>query len=373
MKEEFKGVIKLDVRDSIPDWDPYTPPKSARGSAQHPVRPVRRHRAGGLVAVRRRDQHADAAEAGRQRPDVLAVAHDGAVLADPLHAPDRAQPSPERHGLHHRGGQRVPRRHMAASRSSAPPSAQILQDGGWSTFWVGKNHNVPEPDVALGRQPQAVAAQQGLRSLLRLHRRRDQPVVSRPRRRQPLHRAAVRPGRGLSPLQGPGRQGHPDDPRPEGQQSLEAVVHVVLPGANHAPHHCPAGVHRQVQGQVRRRLRGLPRVGPAAHDREGHPARGHPAHADQPDAGGRGQPGRRGAPLEHAQRRREEAVLAHGRGLRRILGVHRRPGRPHHRLPGEERPARKHHRPLRRRQRRLRRGQPQRLGQREQVLQRLPG
>ena len=33
------------------------------------------------------------------------------------------------------------------------------------------------------------------------------------------------------------------------------------PGANHAPHHVPTGVGRQVQGPVRRRLRGLPRVG----------------------------------------------------------------------------------------------------------------
>ena len=28
--------------------------------------------------------------------------------------------------------------------------AQILRDGGWSTFWLGKNHNVPEQDVAPG-------------------------------------------------------------------------------------------------------------------------------------------------------------------------------------------------------------------------------
>jgi len=27
---------------------------------------------------------------------------------------------------------------------------QILQDGGWSTFWLGKNHNVAEQDVASG-------------------------------------------------------------------------------------------------------------------------------------------------------------------------------------------------------------------------------
>lgn len=28
----FKGVIKLDVRDSIPDWEPYTPPKAPEGA-----------------------------------------------------------------------------------------------------------------------------------------------------------------------------------------------------------------------------------------------------------------------------------------------------------------------------------------------------
>jgi arylsulfatase len=27
---------------------------------------------------------------------------------------------------------------------------QVLQEAGWSTFWVGKNHNVPEQDVAPG-------------------------------------------------------------------------------------------------------------------------------------------------------------------------------------------------------------------------------
>jgi arylsulfatase len=28
--------------------------------------------------------------------------------------------------------------------------AQLLQDAGYSTFWLGKNHNVPEQDVASG-------------------------------------------------------------------------------------------------------------------------------------------------------------------------------------------------------------------------------
>ena len=126
----------------VPDWTPYTAGEGARGRAERPVRAVRRHRTGRVVAVWRRDQHADAAEAGRQRADVLAVAHHGAVLADPLHASDRTQPPSERHGRDHRGRERISRRATAASRSSARRSAQILQDDGWSTFWLGKNHNV---------------------------------------------------------------------------------------------------------------------------------------------------------------------------------------------------------------------------------------
>ncbi|MCK7492037.1 MAG: hypothetical protein MZW92_10570 [Comamonadaceae bacterium] len=50
---------------------------------------------------------------------------------------------------------------------------------------------------------------------------------------------------------------------------------MVLPRRQPRPAPGAAGLHRQVQGQVRRRLRGLPRVGPAAHDRQGHPAEGH--------------------------------------------------------------------------------------------------
>jgi hypothetical protein len=31
-KKPFKGVIKLDVRDSTPDWTPYTPTKAPEGA-----------------------------------------------------------------------------------------------------------------------------------------------------------------------------------------------------------------------------------------------------------------------------------------------------------------------------------------------------
>ena len=88
-------------------------------------------------------------------------------------------------------------------------------------------------------------------------------------------------------------------------------------------------------------------------------------------------PGEASMPLDHVRpwdelNDDEKRLFAQlRRGLRRLLGVHRRPGRPDHRLPRGDRPARQHDRHVLRRQRRLRRGQPGRHGQREQVLQRL--
>ena len=39
---------------------------------------------------------------------------------------------------------------------------QILQDNGWSTFWLGKDHNVPESDLASGSSRKRMAASEGL-------------------------------------------------------------------------------------------------------------------------------------------------------------------------------------------------------------------
>jgi arylsulfatase len=38
---------------------------------------------------------------------------------------------------------------------------QILQDGGWSTFWLGKNHNVAETDIAAGASKKLWPLQKG--------------------------------------------------------------------------------------------------------------------------------------------------------------------------------------------------------------------
>jgi hypothetical protein len=108
----------------------------------------------------------------------------------------------------------------------------------------------------------AVAVGPRVRALLRLSRRRDEPVVSRPRLRQPRHPAAGDARGGLSPLQGPDRQGDRVHPRLQGRGPREAVVHVLLPGLR--PRAAPRvqGVGGPLRGALRRRLRGDPRDDP---------------------------------------------------------------------------------------------------------------
>ena len=138
------------------------------------------------------------------------------------------------------------------------------------------------------------------------------------------------------------------------------------PGANHAPHHCPQEYIDKYKGEFDDGYEAyrewvLPRMierGILPEGTELTPINPMPEGTFCRD--------RRRATVGLADRRGEAAVLPHGRGLCRLLRVHRRPGRPHHRLPGGVRPARQHAHPLLRRQRCLGRGQPERLGERGQ-------
>ena len=274
----FKGVIKLDVRDSVPDWEPYTPTKAPAGApnvlfvlyddtglaAWSPF--------GGRINMPTLQKLAD------NGLMYIAVAHHGALLADPLDAPDRTQPPPQRQWPRiTEARQRIPRRSTAAFRTQCATIGQILQDGGWSTFWLGKNHNVPEQDVCSGASRKQWPLQKGFDrfygfiggetnqwypDLVEDNRFIDQPYT--PEEGYHLSKDLADQAIGMIRDQ---KASNPSKP----------WFMWFCPGANHAPHHAPQGVHRQVQGQVRRRLRGLSRVGPAAHDREGHPARRAPS------------------------------------------------------------------------------------------------
>jgi arylsulfatase A-like enzyme len=145
----FKGVIKLDVRDSKEDWAPYTPPKAPDGAPN--------------VLFVLFDDTGQAAWSpfggGINMPTLQRLADNGLMYTQwhttALCSPSRSTMLTGRN--HHLNG-------MAAITEAASgfPGAncrlpeecatvgQILQDAGWSTFWLGKDHNVSEQDVASG-------------------------------------------------------------------------------------------------------------------------------------------------------------------------------------------------------------------------------
>ena len=64
MAPPFKGKIELDVRDSTPDWAPFTPPRPPEGSPNVLIILYDDTGLSRLVPIRWADQHADAPEAG---------------------------------------------------------------------------------------------------------------------------------------------------------------------------------------------------------------------------------------------------------------------------------------------------------------------
>ena len=230
MPKPFNGVVNLDIRDSTPDWDAFLPDRAPDGAPNVLVVLYDDTGLRGLVAVRRPDRHADDGSPRRERADLLAVAHHGAVLADAVVVPHRPQPPPERLRVDLRDVRPGSPATTRTSRRENATMATVLRDAGWSTFWVGKNHNVADRRVDDGRVEEGLAARPGLRPLLRLHRRRDEQLVSRPRRGQPLRRSAVRPEDGYHLSKDLADKALELHPRRQAVRAREALVPVVLPG-----------------------------------------------------------------------------------------------------------------------------------------------
>jgi arylsulfatase len=142
MPRPFNGEIKLDVRDSVADWDAFTAPKPPDGAPN--------------VLVVLFDDTGCAAWSpygGRiEMPTLQRLADNGLTYAQwhttALCSPTRSTFLTGRN--HHANG------FASISESSTgfpgysshiPPEngtiAHVLRDAGYSTFWVGKNHNVP--------------------------------------------------------------------------------------------------------------------------------------------------------------------------------------------------------------------------------------
>ena len=142
---------------------------------------------------------------GGQRAEVQPLPHHRPLLADAGGAADRAQPPLGRHGRHHRAGGGRARLHL----DDPQHQGRRRQDAARQRLLHRPVRQVPR-GAGLGDEPdgtvRALADDAGLREVLRLHRRRDQPVVPgglrqpHPRRGAerpllPLHRGHGRPRR----------------------------------------------------------------------------------------------------------------------------------------------------------------------------------
>jgi arylsulfatase len=145
----FKGVMKLDIRDSKPDWGPFTPKKAPAGA---PNVLVILYDDTGLAAW--------SPYGGRiNMPTMDRLAKNGLTYTQwhttALCSPTRSSFLTGRN--HHlngmscitEGAQGFPG-WSARIPEQCASLGQVLQDNGFSTFWLGKDHNVPEQDVASG-------------------------------------------------------------------------------------------------------------------------------------------------------------------------------------------------------------------------------
>ena len=159
-EEVFKGKIELDVRDSKADWEPYSPPVAPKGAPNvlfilyDDTGLATWSPYGGRVNMPTAQKLAD-------RGLTYTQWHTTAICS-----PTRSTILTGRN--HHLNGfsciteatDGFPGHHGRIPEQCATV-AHILQDAGWSTYWVGKNHNVPEQDLGPGGYKGTWPLQQG--------------------------------------------------------------------------------------------------------------------------------------------------------------------------------------------------------------------
>ncbi len=158
--KEFKGVVNLDVRDSKADWAPYERKKAPEGAPN-------------ILFILYDDTGLGAWSpyGGRiSMPALDKLAADGLTYTQwhtvALCSPTRSCINTGRnHNLNGMGviteGSNGFPGYICQLPAQTATMAQILNDNGWSTFWLGKNHNVPETDLSAGANKSQWPLQQG--------------------------------------------------------------------------------------------------------------------------------------------------------------------------------------------------------------------
>jgi arylsulfatase A-like enzyme len=151
--ERFAGKIELDIRDSVPDWEPFLAERAPEGAPN-------------VLVILYDDTGLAAWEpfGGRiQMPTLQRLAEGGLTYSQwhttSLCAPTRSCFLTGRNCHQNGFGQ------IAEGATGFPgynshlpadcvPMAKLLRDAGWSTFWVGKDHNVPIDEFHMGASKQ---------------------------------------------------------------------------------------------------------------------------------------------------------------------------------------------------------------------------
>ncbi|WP_280269338.1 arylsulfatase [Nocardia wallacei] len=149
INEGFDGDIEIDIRDSKPDWGPFEVKKAPEGAPNVLV-----------VLFDDTGMAAWSPYGGRINMPVMQRLADNGVTYTQWHT--TALCSPTRSCMLTGRNHHVNRFAAITEGTNGFPGAagrlpaqcatvgQVLQDNGYSTFWVGKNHNVPEEDVSSG-------------------------------------------------------------------------------------------------------------------------------------------------------------------------------------------------------------------------------
>jgi arylsulfatase len=244
----FKGVIKLDVRDSKPDWTPYELKKAPVGAPN--------------VLIVLYDDTGLAAWSpfgGRINMPTLQKLADNGLRYAQWHT--TALCSPTRSTFLTGRNHHVNRCASITEASDGFPGAagrlpaecatigQVLQDNGYSTFWLGKNHNVPIEDIASGASRSEWPLQKGFDrfygflggetnnwypDLVEDNHFVNQPTTPE----QGYHLSSDLADHALTMLRD--------------QQSANPSKPWFMwfcPGANHAPHHCPKAYADKYKGK----------------------------------------------------------------------------------------------------------------------------
>lgn len=244
----FNGKIELDVRDSKPDWTPYELKHAPDGAPNVLV-----------VLFDDTGMATWSPYGGRVNMPTLQRLADNGLTYSQWHT--TALCSPTRSCLLTGRNHHVNRFASITEGSDGYPGAagrlpaqcatigQVLQDNGYSTFWVGKNHNVPQEDVSCGGSKSEWPLQKGFDryygflggetnnwypDLVEDNRFIEQPASPE----QGYHLSKDLADQALRMLRDQ-RNTNPSKP----------WYMWFCPGANHAPHHSPAEYADKYRGK----------------------------------------------------------------------------------------------------------------------------